>query len=117
VLDRKAQGYHHCNILRKYKVLSFDSLILFTNLRTVFKIVNNLAPSMKKFIKLYSEQTNRTSRSTVHKNLAIPQRSSAFAQTAYSFKIIKQWNQLPNSLKLSIDVNNFSQSFFSFFVD
>jgi len=65
---------------------------------------------MKNFIKLYSEQTNRTSRSTVHKNLAIPKISSAFAQTAYSFKTIKQWNQLPNSLKLSVDVNHFSKN-------
>jgi len=50
VLDRKAPFYHHCNILSI--ILSFDSLIRFTNFRSVFKIVNNIALlSMKKIHK------------------------------------------------------------------
>ncbi len=118
VLDRKAPHYHHCNILSKYKILSFDSLIRYTNLRTVFKIINNIAPpSMKKIIKLYSEQTSRTSRSTAHRNCAVPKRFSAFAQTAFSFKTIKQWNQLPERLKLSVDLNNFSRNLKKYILD
>lgn len=118
VLDRKAPRYHHCNILSKHKILSFDSLIQYTNSITIFKIVNNIAPpSMKKIIKFYSEQTNRTSRSTAHRNCAILKRSSAFAQTAFSFKTIKQWNQLPDSLKLSVDLNNFSQNLKKYILD
>lgn len=118
VLDRKAPCYHHCNILCKYKILSFDSLIHYTNLRTLFKIVNNIAPpSMQKFIKLYSEQTSRTSRSTAHRNCAIPNRSSTFAQTAFSFKTIKQWNLLPGSLKLSLDFNNFTRNLKKYILD
>lgn len=44
ILDRKPLRQHHCNIISKYKILSFDNLILYSNLRIVFKIVNNIAP-------------------------------------------------------------------------
>ena len=92
--------------------------MLFTNLRNIFKIVNNIAPPpLKKFVQLFSEQTTRTSRSTVHRNCAVPKRSSAFAQTAFSFKTIKQWNQLPDSLKCSVDLNIFSRNLKKYILD
>ena len=36
VLDRKSNTYHHCLILRKYKLLSWDNLIKYANLCLIF---------------------------------------------------------------------------------
>lgn len=117
-LDKKTLSYHHCNILRKYKLLSFDNIILYNNLRTIFKIINNIAPPpLKSFVRLCSEQNTRATRSTTNKKCVIPKRSSAFAQCAFSFCSIRQWNALPDSLKLSGDLNSFTRNLKKYIIE
>lgn len=109
ILDRKSRQYHHCDILNKYKMLSFDNLMLYSDVRLVYKIIHNTAPPpLKNFVKLRSEHTVRASRSVSSGDCNIPKRSSAFAQSAFSFKAIKSWNNLPTYLKLCTDFNVFS---------
>lgn len=44
ILDKKPRRHHHCDILSKYKMLSFDNLIMFLNIRLMHKIIHNAAP-------------------------------------------------------------------------
>ncbi len=44
VLDRKQIRYHHCQILSKYKILSFAHFVFFHYVKLVFKCLNGLAP-------------------------------------------------------------------------
>ena len=109
ILDRKSRQYHHCDILNKYKMLSFDNLMLYSDVRLVYKIIHNAAPPpLKNFVKLRSEHTIRASRSVSSGDCNIPKHSSGFGQSAFSFKAIKSWNNLPTYLKLCTDFNVFS---------
>lgn len=111
VLDKKPLRYHHCLILGKYSMLNFKNIIVYANVRLVFKILNNIAPPpLKTFVQLCSEQMTRSSRSTSCNDCRLPKRGSAFAQTAFSFKGIKEWNKLPQSLKLTLDLKDFSRN-------
>lgn len=38
VLDKKSRDYHHCNILKKYNLLSFKNFVLFSDACLMFKI-------------------------------------------------------------------------------
>lgn len=51
VFDRKSLNHHHCNVLSKYSLLSFENLILFSEVRLVFKIIHTAAapPPLKNF--------------------------------------------------------------------
>ena len=109
ILDRKSRQYHHCGILNKYKMLSFDTLMLYSDVRLVYKIIHNAAPPpLENFVALRSEHTARASRSVSNGDCNIPKRSSAFGQSAFSFKATKSWNRLPTNLKLCTDFNVFS---------
>uniref|UniRef100_A0A3B3CCL8 Reverse transcriptase domain-containing protein n=1 Tax=Oryzias melastigma TaxID=30732 RepID=A0A3B3CCL8_ORYME len=111
VLDKKPLRSHHCPIFTKHGMLNFDSITTYMNMRLLFKILNNMAPPpLKKYVQLCSEETTRTTRSTSHNDCRLPKRSSAFGQTAFSYKAIKEWNKLPQSLKLSPEINNFSRN-------
>lgn len=109
VLDKKTLRYHHCLVLRKYSMLNFDNLIVYANVRLVFKILNNIAPPpLKTFVQFCSEKMTRSTRSTSCNDCRLPKCSSAFAQTAFSFKGIKEWNKLPKALKLTFNLKDFS---------
>jgi len=45
-MDQKSVRWHHCIILRKHNILSFDSFVSFSFLKIIFKCVNNLAPEI-----------------------------------------------------------------------
>ena len=44
ILDKKPKSHHHCSVLHKYRLLSWDNLITFKNCCLMFKIRFNLAP-------------------------------------------------------------------------
>ena len=61
VMDRKSLKHHHCNILSKYKLLSFDSLVLLSGVRFVFRIIYNATtPPLRSFFQLRREQHSRS---------------------------------------------------------
>ena len=43
ILDKKPKSHHHCSVLHKYRLLSWDNLITFKNCCLMFKIRFNLA--------------------------------------------------------------------------
>lgn len=110
VLDRRPSQFHHCAILDKYNLLSFDNIILYSDVRLVHKIIHNSAPPpLKTFIHPCSEQISRTTRSTIRGNCTLPSRVTAFAQSAFSFRATKQWNALPTHLKSITNFYSFSR--------
>ncbi len=44
VLDKKPNSFHHCSILTKFSILSWEHLIQFADLVIIFKILNGFAP-------------------------------------------------------------------------
>ena len=63
VHDQKPRQYHHCRILSKYNILSFENIITHSNLCLLFKIIHGAAaPPLRKFISLSSEATSRVTR-------------------------------------------------------
>lgn len=48
-MDQKPMRWHHCDVLRKHNILSFESFIDFNYLKLVFKCLNNhVIPVFKK---------------------------------------------------------------------
>ncbi len=43
-LDKKPFRFHPCHILKKYKLLSWENLIMYKNICLVYKIMHGLAP-------------------------------------------------------------------------
>ena len=108
VMDRKSLKHHHCNILSKYKLFSFDSLVLLSRVRLVFRIIHNsTTPPLRGFFQFRREQSCRNSRSASNADLTIPLRRTAFGRSAFSFTAIKHWNTLPVELKTCTDFNSF----------
>ena len=90
VFDRKSLNHHHHNILSKYNLLSFENLILFSELQLVFKIIHNAAPPpLKSFFSapLWANEQNlsRFCSFALNSDLNIPLQRTAFAQSAFSF--------------------------------
>ncbi len=46
VMDQKPMKWHHCQILQRYNLLSFDNLLKFSFIKTVFKCIHGLAPNI-----------------------------------------------------------------------
>ncbi len=100
VLDKKRIRLHHCQILSKYKVLSFANFISLHCVKLVFKCLNNAAPiPLCKIITRQQSGTRSITRSALKGNCSIPFRRTSFAQTAFSIKGAKLWNSLSDHLK------------------
>lgn len=109
VHDKKSRLFHHCHILKKHSILSFENIIIYSNLCLLFKIINGTAaPPLKKLISLSSEITSRATRSTVRSECRIPQCKTAFSNSAFSSVAIRQWNKLPIELTTCVNFNTFS---------
>jgi hypothetical protein len=108
--DQKSRRFHHCHILVKYQFLSFENLIIHTNLCLMYKILyDNAAPPLKEFISLGSETTTRATRSTVRGECRIPKRRTAFGNSAFSGVAARQWNMLPTELFKSTSSYTFTR--------
>lgn len=100
ILDRRTWQHHHCHILQKYTLLNFENVQRLANIRLVHRIIHNTAPApLKKFVQLTSQVTTRATRSSSRQQCSIPKRKTTFAQSAFSYSAIKEWNNLPTEIK------------------
>lgn len=107
ILDKKPYHYHHCSILRKYQLLTWDNLIKFKNICLIYKIRYGLAPPpLCDFIHFRSSEV-RVTRGAVREDCIIPRRKTAFGQAVFSVRAVQQWNTVPATIRESL-------SFFSF---
>ncbi len=110
VLNRKPNTYHHCNILFKYDILSWDNLIKYNDGCLMFKILNGKAPPpLGVFIK-QKNLNNRSTRSTRRGDCEIPFRSISFGQSCFSVRASQLWNTLPTELRKCTIYHSFRQS-------
>ena len=106
---KKPRHYHHCHVLAKYDILSFENLIIHSNVCLLHKIIHNAyAPPLKKFVTLCSENTVRLTRSVTRGECSIPQRRTQFGSSSFSCVAMSQWNVLPTELILCTNPHTFS---------
>ena len=106
-MDKKPIRYHHCMILEKYKLLSFESFGDLCFLKLIFKCINDLAPEpLCSFV--HKQNSSRATRGSVHKNCILPRCRTSFGQSSFSYKAAKMWNLLPSELKTITEFNIFT---------
>lgn len=92
-LDKKPRMYHHCSILKKCDLLSWENVIKYSDLILVYKIFRGLAPPpLKDFIK---KNTNRSTRAASRGDCIVPFRKSVFGQSVFSYRASQTWNAIP----------------------
>ena len=96
VLDQKPFRHHHCSILAKHDLLSFDDIIKVMDASLVYKILNGLAPPP---LSDFLSRGNRYTRSVAAGNLAIPFRKSEFGKSAFSVRATHTWNSIPAEIR------------------
>ncbi len=97
VLDKKPKTHHHCNILKKYELLSWENIITYADSTLVYKILHGLAPPpLKEFIKI---NTNRSTRAGSRGDCLVPLRKSAFGQSVFSYRASHSWNTIPSDIR------------------
>ena len=107
-LDRKSMQFHHCRILQKHHLLSFENVKLFSNLCLSFRILNGLAPPpLRQFVHFRSEQSIKSTRISSTRDCSVPFRRSSFGQSAFTVKATTQWNALPDSIKNCDSIGSF----------
>ena len=106
-LDQKPNRYHHCHIVQKYNLFTFDSFKHFLDACLIFKIINGLAPPpLNRFIKR-NESGLRTTRATARGDCEVPFRQSVFGETVFSVRGSHHWNSLPNEIRVTTNYSTF----------
>ncbi len=72
-LDKKSVQFHHCSILKKYNLLSWDNLIKYVHICLLFKTMHSLSSPLKQFVNI---------RTTAHRSTRAGERGDCF----YSFQ-------------------------------
>ena len=107
-LDKKQLHFHHCTILEKYNLLSFENFTLFSNLCLVYKSLNGLAPPpLRDFVQSRSVDPIRSLRRSSMQDCTVPFRRTAFGQSAFSVKATNQWNTLPDDVRSCSSISTF----------
>lgn len=106
---RKPVYFHHCNILSKYSVLSFENLNRNLDVWLIFEIVHNIVTPfpIEVFFQLCTENTIKALRSAARGDCYILTRNSTFSQSAFSLKAIRECYKLPVRLKTCIHFHSF----------
>uniref|UniRef100_A0AAR2J957 Reverse transcriptase domain-containing protein n=1 Tax=Pygocentrus nattereri TaxID=42514 RepID=A0AAR2J957_PYGNA len=100
ILDRKPNSYHHCHIVQKYNLLSFDSFKHLLDACLMFKILYGLAPPpLRQFIKQKDSRGSMVTRAFTRGDCIVQYRRSKFGQTVFSIRASQYWNSLPTELR------------------
>ncbi len=51
-LDKKSVQFHHCSILKKYNLLSWDNLMKYVHICLLFKTMHSLSSPLKQFVNI-----------------------------------------------------------------
>ena len=103
IMDQKPITSHHCLIVQKYKLLSFDNFIKFSFLKIIFKCANDLAPSV-----LCPFVMKTKTRSAVSGNCTVEGHKSSFGQSCFSIIGTRFWNNLQIELKTQTELKTFN---------
>lgn len=105
VLDKKPSSHHHCNIIQKHKLLTFENLVCLADVSLVYRVIHNLAaPPLKEFISLRPDNRT-TTRTTSRGHCAVQHRCTEFGRSAFSVRATNYWNSVPNKIR---DISTFT---------
>ena len=99
ILDRKPIRFHHCHVIKKLNILSFDNFTKFANLKLIHKCIHNQAPRVLGDMVEPLGLSGSSTRGAAAGNCKVPLRRSSLGQTAFSVQGVKLWNALPTYLK------------------
>lgn len=108
--DKKPRQYHHCKVLSKYNILSFENLIKYNQISVLYKIIHNIAaPPLRKFVTLNSDRLNRVTRSTARGECSVPRCRTTYGQHSFFYKAVSLWNTLQNEIILCTNYSTFTR--------
>ena len=108
-MDKKPNSFHHCNILEKSHLLSWENLIKYANICLIYKIIHGLAPPPLSSFVRWRVNPNQVTRGVTRGNCIIPLRKSAFSQSAFSIKAAHDWNAVPVHIRDITTYRSFSR--------
>ncbi len=97
-LDKKSVQFHHCSILKKYNLLSWDNLIKYVHICLLFKTMNSLISPLKQFVNIRTT-AHRSTRGGERGDCIIPFKRSNFSQSVFSVKAAREWNSIPSTIR------------------
>lgn len=98
-LDRKPNSYHHCSILQKHNILSWENMVKYAHLCLIYKIIHGLSsPPLSQFVQVRGSQRIRT-RGAERGDCIIPSRDSVFGKSTFSVLAAHEWNNTPITIK------------------
>ena len=104
VLDKNPLRYHHCKIIQKHYLMTFESFVFLADVCLVYKIINDLAaPALNEFVSLRSDNGRRT-RMSNRGDCVVQHRSTDFGTSVFSVAT-KSWNSVPSQIT---EWNNFA---------
>ncbi len=99
VFDKKSVHYHHCPILKKYNLLSWENMIKYANVCLMYKIIYGLSsPPLGQLVRIRTTDY-RLTRGALRGDCIIPLRRSKFSQSAFSVKAAREWNTIPTTMR------------------
>ena len=91
VLDKKPNSYHHCEVIKKHDLLTFENSLIMANLCLLYRILNGLVPPpLNKFVT--RNTGGRATRASTRGDCSIAYRATKFSQLAFSIKAAGLWN-------------------------
>ncbi len=97
-LDKKSVQFHHCSILKKYNLLSWDNLIKYVHICLLFKTMHSLSSPLKQFVNIRTT-AHRSTRGGERGDCIIPFKRSNFSQSVFSVKAAREWNSIPSTIR------------------
>lgn len=99
IMDKKPLRYHHCAILQKHKLLSWENVIKNSNLCLFYKIIHGLSsPPLSQFVNIRNT-AQRVTRGSARGDCVVPLRKSTFSQSAFSVRAAQEWNSVPQNIR------------------
>ncbi len=95
ILAKKPRSYHHCNIIKNYKLLTFDNFLFFADVCLMYKLFHDLAPPPLKQCVTFCKDNIRQTRSSVRGDCSTKFKKTVFGQSAFSVRAAERWNLIP----------------------
>ena len=117
ILDKKSRSFHHCTILNKYRLLSWNNLVIFKNCCLIYKIRHSLAPPPLCGLIKFRSPTTGVTRGAARGDCEIPLRKTVFGQSAFTYRAANEWNTIPQTIRESISYNSFKKNLKKWLID
>lgn len=107
ILDRKQITAHHCHVVQKLNMLSFDSLINFASFKLIHKCPHNQAPQVLSDLMAPLRVSGSVTRGAADGNCEVHMCKSSFGQIALTCGILHL--QSSNWILIQITLNSLKE--------